>query len=188
MSTTASATSSTLTGPRSSATTTTTTSEYVDVDILPTFEFGIKQPLFRTSCVEDAYAQPNHQFPIDGLIPQHPMAPPWRYRAASSTTTPSTASTTPPTLGCALLATNGAPATSSVEEKVPVDTPTKCSMLVLNCGVYSVPNPPQASLVGSTQSIPSAPALVPSTVAISPLPAAVLTRGDGTVLQLVQEI
>jgi hypothetical protein len=66
--------------------------------------------------------------------------------------------------------------------------PTKCSMLVLNCGAYSVPNPSQASPVGFIQSTPSSPAPVPSAVASSLLPAAAPTRGDGVVLQLAQEI
>jgi hypothetical protein len=66
--------------------------------------------------------------------------------------------------------------------------PTKCSMLVLNCGAYYVPNPSQASPVGFIQSTPSSPAPVPSAVASSLLLAAAPTRGDGVVLQLVQEI
>jgi hypothetical protein len=49
------------------------------------------------------------------------------------------------------------------------NTPTKCSMLVLNCGAYSVPNPPQALPVGFARSTTSAPTPVPGAAASSPL-------------------
>jgi hypothetical protein len=47
-----------------------------------------------------------------------------------------------------------------VIEEVPVDMPTRCSMLVLHRGAYSVPNPPQASTFRFARSTPSTPAPV----------------------------
>jgi hypothetical protein len=93
----------------------------------------------------------------------------WCYWAATSTTTPSPASITPPTLGCDPSAADCAAATSSIKEKVLANTRTKCSMLVLNRGAYYVPNLPQALPVGFTRSTSSAPALAPGTTASSPL-------------------
>jgi hypothetical protein len=95
---------------------------------------GFIPPLFRAPYVEGVRVHPLHQAHNVGLMTQHLMAPPLCSRAASSTTTPSAVSTPPPTPVCTPSATDWAPTTSSMD--VPDDTPTKCSMMVLNRDAY----------------------------------------------------